>query len=244
MIDVHCHVLYGIDDGAKTIEDSLAILKKMYQLGYTKIILTPHYIENTKYVANNKKKNELLKEIKLKMQEEQIPIELYLGNEVYIDDTIINKINAGEISTLNSKDYLLIELPMFEKMPNDLDILFKLISKGIHVVLAHPERYLLFQKNPKLLDEYTKIGVLLQGNFESLTGKYGTKAKKLFLALLKKRKYFVLGSDIHHADSSFFNVMPKVSKEIIKLTDINYFNELVEINPQKIIDNVILEEDD
>jgi tyrosine-protein phosphatase YwqE len=95
-----------------------------------------------------------------------------------------------------------------------------------------------------LLDEYTKIGVLLQGNFESLTGKYGTKAKKLFLSLLKKRKYFVLGSDIHHADSSFFNVMPKVSKEIIKLTDTNYFNELVEINPQKIINNIILEEDD
>jgi protein-tyrosine phosphatase len=244
MIDVHCHILYGIDDGAKTIEDSVTILKKLAKIGYTKVILTPHYIENTKYIADNKTKNELLKEIELKLKEENISIELYLGNEVFIDSTIINKIMEQKISTLNGKDYILIEIPMHEKMHNDLDILFNLVSKGVHVILAHPERYTIFQEHPNLIDLYTNMGILLQGNMESISGKYGTKAKKLFITLLKKRKYFVLGSDIHHSDSSLFLNYSKITKEIIKLTDANYFKELVEINPQKIIDNVSVNDND
>ena len=72
------------------------------------------------------------------------------------------------------------------------------------MVLAHPERYEFFQKDIRLIDKYLENGVLLQGNLDALAGKYGKKAKKVFLQLLKEKKYFVLASDVHSADSSFF----------------------------------------
>ena len=101
MIDTHAHILYGIDDGATTLEESLMILKQMSSLGYTKIIATPHYMENTKYIAENKKKREIVRELQVILEKENIDIKLYLGNEVYIFEEIIEKIKEQAISTMH-----------------------------------------------------------------------------------------------------------------------------------------------
>ena len=204
MIDTHSHILYGIDDGSRTVEESLSILKKMELLGYKKIIITPHYMENTEYVANNNKKKEIIKELQERIKEENIKIELYLGNEVYLFEEIMERIKSKDILTMNQTNYLLVELPLLEHLHSDLDLLFELITNGVNIVLAHPERYVLFQKNSKLLDKYTEMGILLQGNLESITGKYGHRAAKLAKKWLKEKRYFVLGSDIHREKSLFF----------------------------------------
>lgn len=244
MIDIHAHVLYGIDDGAKSIEESIAILKKMSELGYEKVIATPHYIENTDYIADNKKKKEVLDHIKRELKKENISLELYLGNEIFIDEDLLKKMVNQEIYTLHNTNYILLELPLVEKFEYAMDVIYELIRQGVYVILAHPERYHLFQKNEKLIDAYLEMGVLLQGNVDSLDGKYGKKAQKLFMKLLKKRKYFVLASDIHRENSSFFDNFQNNKKKIMHYTDENYVKDLFEQHPQMILNNSNLEKEE
>lgn len=237
MIDIHSHILYGIDDGAPDIEESICIIKNLKAKGFNQIIATPHYIDNTDYIANNKDKKERLNKLIKELKKEKIDVELYLGNEVYLTEDILKKITSKKISTMNDSIYLLIELPLVEKMDHALDMLMTIKSKGYQIILAHPERYNLFHQNSELLKEYLDTGILLQGNIASLDGRYGRKAKKLCKKLLKEKKYFALASDVHRSNSTFFDKFEKMKKKIIKLTDENYFNEVLYVNPKRILDN-------
>lgn len=239
MIDIHSHIIFDVDDGSKTIEESISMIKKMRKIGYTSIIATPHYIENSYYSANNRIKKEKLQILQERLRESNIDVKLYLGNEIFIQDEILKKILKQEIHTLNNSSYMLIELPLEEKLNSDLDIFYELITSGAKIVLAHPERYKIFQKDPKSIEKYTEMGILLQGNIDALSGKYGKESKKLFIKLLKQRKYFAFGSDIHNSKAGFYDRFEELKKECIKLTDEAYFNELTIINPNKIINNVI-----
>ena len=238
MIDIHSHIIYGIDDGAKDIEESISIIKKMEKAGYSTIIATPHYIENSYYAADNKLKKERLEEIQKRLAEENINVKLYLGNEIFIQEDIIKKIIKGEIYTLNNSKYMLIELPLNERLNYALDILYELIATGAKVVLAHPERYAIFKRNPEEVKDFLDIGVLLQGNIDALSGKYGKEAKRLFEKYLRERKYFALASDVHTSKSNFYDRVPELKEEAIRLTDKGYIKELMEINPNKIINNL------
>lgn len=244
MIDVHSHILYGIDDGSSSLEESMQILKKMSEIGYTKVIATPHYIENTDYMANNRKKKEILEKIKVHVKKENIPIEIFLGNEVFMDEDLFSKLRDQEIYTLNNTSYLLLELPRFEKIDSALDILYEFNRQGVVVVLAHPERYEFFQKDKRLIDKYLENGVLLQGNLDALAGKYGKKAKKVFLQLLKEKKYFVLASDVHSADSSFFKKFKKLRKKLLRYVEEDYIEDLLVNHPEMIVKGLYFENEE
>ncbi len=200
MIDIHSHLLPGVDDGFKTIEGSLKQLKQAEEEGVTSIVLTPHYILNSEFessYAKNKKIFSLLEKEKNKLG---INVNLYLSNEIYINDNIDKLIKSKKINPINNK-YLLIELPLNNNLINAENIIFDLISKGYKVILAHPERYMIFKKDRKRIDKYLSMGVMLQGNYKSLFGKYGKEAKKLLKYLLKTKKITFLGSDIHKNES-------------------------------------------
>ncbi len=237
MIDIHSHILYGIDDGAPDIDESIAIIRNLQKLGFDKIIATPHYIENTEYITGNKKKKEILNKLKKGLQISEIEIEIYLGNEIYLSEEILKKIEGKQISPLNGGSYLLIEIPLVERYKHALDMLTNIQCKGYKIILAHPERYYIFQENPELIEEYLDAGILLQGNISSLDGRYGRKAKKLCKKLLKERKYFALASDTHRSNSKLFTNFEKLKKKIIKWTDESYFKELFLDNPMKVIEN-------
>lgn len=237
MIDIHSHILYGIDDGAPDIDESIAIIRNLKKVGFDTIVATPHYIENTEYITGNKRKKEILNKLKKGLDISEIDVEICLGNEIYLSEEILKKIEAKQISPMNGGNYLLIELPLVEKYKHALDMLTNIKCKGYNIILAHPERYYLFQENPEKIEEYLDAGILLQGNIGSLDGRYGRKAKKLFKQLLKKRQYFALATDIHRSNSKIFQNFEKLKKKIIKLTDEKYFNELVMENPKKIVEN-------
>ena len=159
MIDMHCHLLPGIDDGSKSFNESINIVKKAQQEGITDIVLTPHYIVGTRYDANNAEKIDLFKELEFQVKERKIPINLYLGNEIYIDaklpemlgvfdeKTGKNKGNSGEVVSLNGRKYVLIELPVQNEDFSTPDTMFELIRRGWVPVIAHPERYEYIQNN-------------------------------------------------------------------------------------------------
>ena len=210
MIDMHCHLLPGIDDGSKSFNESINIVKKAQQEGITDIVLTPHYIVGTKYDANNAEKIDLFKELEFQVKERKIPINLYLGNEIYIDaklpemlgafdeKTGKNKGNSGEVASLNGRKYVLIELPVQNEDFSTPDTMFELIRRGWVPVIAHPERYEYIQNNINYAAELVKMGCKLQGDYLALTGKYGKKAEKTLKKLLRKDLIFCLASDIHH----------------------------------------------
>lgn len=227
--------MFGIDDGSKTLEESMIMLERLSNEGVTDVMLTPHYIENSKYNCNNKEKKQLFKEIKKEAQNRGISINIYLGNEVMVNNNIMNLFNT-EIATLNASKYLLIELPM-DKEFDDLDLVIKeLTNNGVTPIIAHPERYSYVKDNYKWIQQYLKMGVLFQSNYESLFGKYGKEAKKTLKKLLKHNMVHFLASDIHHGNSKCnLKKLHKKLKRIIR--DENTIDDLLNNNFTKVIKN-------
>lgn len=230
MKDIHNHLLYSIDDGSNSLNDSIEILNDLYNRGVTDIVLTPHYIIGTDYNSSNKEKLKLIKEL-----EKNTKIKLYMGNEVFIDNNILEYIENSEISTINSSRYLLIELPLEEKLESSNNIIFKLRNSGIIPIIAHPERYSYL--SIKDLEELINEGCLFQGNISSLIDKYGKKARKNLELLLKKHMIHVLGTDIHNHTFDLNICKEKLST----IVDKDMYNELLCKNFDKIVNNKDIE---
>lgn len=242
MIDTHSHILPGIDDGAKTFENSMAMLRQASLAGITDIILTPHYIKGTKYNCNNVKKWELYQELKKRAKEAGIAINLYLGNEIYIDAELPEMLAgyAGEksnlmyeISTLNSSKYVLVELPVRAEEKSAKTTLTAIIKKGFIPLIAHPERYYYVQDNMEVLNDYLNMGCLLSGDILGMVGKYGKREEKTLKKLLLDNKIFCLAVDAHKAEDYVLDASQKKLLRILK--DQAKVDELLVANPGKVI---------
>ena len=233
MIDTHSHILFGIDDGARNINESINILKKASNNGITDIILTPHYVPNSKYNCNNQDKQRLLNNLKEELIKNNIDINLYLANEVYLDLEISNLLE-NDISTINGSRYILIELPMNRKTDILEDVIYDLNELNIIPIIAHPERYTAYYKDYAFFQDLIDKGCLLQGNVGSLYNNYGIKAKRMLKGLLKKRMISVMGSDIHHETSNIYE--KNISKDLSKLLkDKSYVEDILVNNARKIL---------
>ncbi len=237
MIDMHCHILPGIDDGSKNLEESMLILENAATSGVTDIIFTPHYIKGTKYCYDNRAKKQLTEILVEAMKRTDLEINVHFGNEVYIDQNIPEMLENGEIATLAGSRYLLLELPVATEDLSAPDLIFRLKSQGITPIIAHPERYDYFTRDLKKIDRYLELGCLMQGDYMSILGKYGKAAKKSLTKLLKANKIQMLASDIHHSSSDYH--IPEVEKKLMKIlkSDDKIQNLMIE-NPERIIKNL------
>ena len=235
MKDLHSHLLFGIDDGSKDISESISLLKEAEKQGITELMITPHYIEESKYNCNNEDKKKRFDQLVQAVKDEGINIKLYLGNEVFINDNFIKLLKKKEITTLNNSKYILLEFPLGNMLYNTKDIIYELVVAGYVPVLAHPERYRIFQSHPDHIEEYLRMGVLLQGNYKSLFGKYGSQAKKTLIYFLKKHQITFLGSDCHHEKDFKIKKLKKKLKSIVKSD--NMIEDLLENNFNKVVAN-------
>lgn len=234
MTDIHNHLLFGIDDGSASIEESVEILRSMSEYGYKNIILTPHYIKDSNYNNPAKDNYKRLNILKKALYQNNININLFLGNEIYMDDDIYDLIKSGEAYSLNGTEFLLIELPMSGEYNGYEEVFRDLMSHGCKIILAHPERYLSFQKNFNYIYELEKMGVYFQSNIDSLLGKYGEGAKVMIKRLLKEKKIAFLATDIHHKKHDYSSW--DEAKEIaLKYISDEEYNILVNLNPSKLI---------
>ena len=167
---------------------------------------------------------------------ENININLYLGNEAYISENYIDLIKQHEIMTINNTRYLLLEFPLGNMFRNTKEILYELIVAGCVPILAHPERYKIFQRHPDYIEEYLRMGVLLQGNYKSLFGKYGSDAKKTLKYFLKRGWITFLGSDTHHEEDFDIKKLERKLKSIVK--DQEIVEDLLENNFDKVINDL------
>lgn len=236
MIDMHCHFMFGVDDGAKNIEESIEILKSAKENGVTGVFATPHFIENDKYSKTKATIDSNINDIKNKLFEENINIEIYPGNEIYITPNIIELIKENKISFLNNSKYILVELPLNEPVNYLDDFIFNILSLDKIPIIAHPERYAFVKNNPDLLYKLSENGVLFQLNTGSLLGQYGNTAKKTAKYLLKRNLYSFIGSDSHSSKLAY-KKHNKALKHIKTLVNKEEYKKLTTENPLKVIEN-------
>ena len=234
MKDLHNHLLYGIDDGSKSLEESINLLKEMSIKGVKEVVLTPHYIIDSKFTSSKYQNMDLLNKLNQELINNNINIKLYLGNEIYLDDKILEYINNNLISTLNESKYILVEFPLMHYPRYALNIFSDLIYNGYRVILAHPERYIYLYKDMSLLDELKDMGVLFQGNYGSLFDEYGKYPKKMLKKLLKKNYIDFLAGDIHH----HVNLdLKKLNKKLKRYISEDKIKDILENNFDKVINN-------
>lgn len=238
MIDIHSHILPSVDDGSKDMEMSIEMARMYLENRIGKVIATPHYIEG---IDNNSREDNRarLEELKLELKKQQIDLEVLLGNEVLVSLEMLEKLDRGEISTLNGSRYVLIEFPMFDIPMYTEDIIYELLIKGYVPIIAHPERNLRIMEDPNILYNYIKNGALAQLNLPSLEGKYGNKIKETAKILLRHNMIHFVATDSH----SNRNRSPNVDRSLDILRSIvsrAEFRNLTLRNPQSIVeDNVI-----
>lgn len=195
-VDIHSHLIPGIDDGAKTLEDSLVLIQGLQDLGFSKIITTPHiykeHYPNTKEIIG-----EGLDVVKLAMKQARIQMPIEASAEYFMDDHFEGLLDNKNIHPLNGK-YVLVEMSFFGAPPKLEDYIFKIQLKGFTPILAHPERYLFFQNDYDHFHELKAKGVLFQINANSIMGYYGKPVKTMAHKLLKDKLIDLIGTDVHH----------------------------------------------
>ena len=235
MIDIHSHLIPNVDDGSKSLETTFTAFKEAVNAGFTDIILTSHYIPEyyeTKPVELTFWKDELQKILDNNKEK----LQLHSGMEVYISEELPNLIEKEKLLKLANSKYILIELPMNSRI-NYLDhIIYYLDTVGIKLILAHPERYRIVQEKPELVEEWVEKGCLMQCNFGSILGIYGSEPKKVIKHLLKKDLVHFVASDCHNKGGIYLKV-PKAVNKIEKLIGKEKTYEITTLNQQKILND-------
>ena len=195
--DIHSHLIPGIDDGSPDLDTSLRLIRGLAELGYKKLITTPHInadlFPNTPETILSGQRV-----VEAALREQRIDISFHAAAEYLLDDGFVRALAEGQ-PLLTLKDHLvLVELSFAVPAINLKDMLFQLQLKGYQPILAHPERYLYFGANKGWYDTIREAGCLFQLNLLSFIGYYGKDAKKLADHLLKKRYFDFLGTDLHH----------------------------------------------
>ncbi len=195
-VDFHSHLIPGIDDGAKTIEDSITLIKGLIELGFQTIITSPHILHefypNTSDII--KKGEEKVLEA---LEQEKIAISFKAAAEYYVDEHFKKLVKAKDLLPIY-KNYVLIELSTFGETPDLHQDIFELRTAGFRPILAHPERYIFYANNFDAFHELKDWGCLFQLNILSLQGHYGKNIQSLAKKLLKEGLIDFMATDLHN----------------------------------------------
>ncbi len=215
MIDIHCHILPGIDDGAQSLEESIGIIRAEVEGGTGTFVATPHFIEKVDYNRIGKLP-ELIDQVKAEMAREGIVAEIVQGGEIYPAPAMLRGLDEGLPITVGGLGkHMLVDLPL-SSFPNDIDsLLYELQIRGITPILAHPERAAFIVQDPERIQRFMEKGVVFQVNAGSLFGRYGPQAKEFAEKILKKRWVHFLSSDSHKPPRQ-----PAMARAVDYLSDI------------------------
>jgi protein-tyrosine phosphatase len=196
-IDLHSHLIPGIDDGAKTMEDSIALIRGLRELGLKKIITSPHIMsggyDNTPHIILSGRDK-----VREAIVQNNIDVEFDAWAEYYLDETILPKIEKRELLT-QGDNYVLVELSYLMKSNNVSMYFYPLITNGYKIILAHPERYPYYHSES--LGEYMALkdqGVFFQLNIASLTGTYGQSARQTAERMIDNNMIDFIATDLHN----------------------------------------------
>ena len=236
MIDVHSHIIFGVDDGAKEIEQSIAMIQEAKEVGFDTIIVTPHYMEEY-YECDKNVIAEKRKQIQEKMP---IDVQILQGNEIYITNRI-NELLEEKATTLNESRYVLFELPINAEPLNITEVVYQILEQNRVPILAHPERYPYIQKNPNKLIPLIEDGVLMQCNYGSILGIYGKEPKETMKKLLEHQMVHLLGSDTHRPNTIYPRI-PQAIEEVDAIIGEEQRKIFTTVYPKAVIENTVIED--
>lgn len=198
LIDLHCHLLPGVDDGSKDLEMSLGMAKMAVQQGISHILLTPHHMDGT---YTNHKVNVIAKTAAFQqaLTAAEIPLTVFPGQEVHLTGDLLTALDDDDILFMDEGGrYLLLELPHSGVPEYTADMVFELKTRGITPVIAHPERNHGFQQEPDKLYDLLNMGCLTQLTASSYVGVFGEKVEKLTAQIINAGMGFAFASDAHN----------------------------------------------
>jgi tyrosine-protein phosphatase YwqE len=196
-VDMHSHLLPGLDDGLQEMEHTISFIKKLQQLGYKKLICTPHILSDL-YPNSPETILPRLELVRAALAENKIDMQIEAAAEYMVDADFENYLNANKPLLTFGKNLILIEMSYVAASSNIEQVIFQLRIKGLQPVLAHPERYNYYHGKPDQYDRFIDLGCLLQLNLLSLLGYYGEPVKNVAQNLLKKKMISFAGTDMHH----------------------------------------------
>lgn len=236
MIDIHSHIIFNIDDGAQSIEESVELCRQAAVNGYKAIVATPHFtdyrnIEEFIWVRDSK-----LDLIREELSEEQIDITLYSGAELYLSRGIFTAGDLDEL-TVNNSRYMLCEFPLGPfNVRNGLEMLSELALRGYTPIVAHPERYYEFRRNYEITEQLADQGILFQVNADSLAGNIDPDAQEIATDLVKNGSAKFIASDAHDIYRRNMNIRERISAFPPELNQEDIYN-CIKKYPNAVINN-------
>lgn len=196
MIDLHCHILPGVDDGSEGWEETLKMAKIAHQDGITHIFATPHANPNL-YFVPARRVIALVKELHTLLQKEAIPIEVLPGHDAHMVPELLDNLKKGEVLTLANSRYFLLEPLEFVERKELQNFIFKAQMEGYIPIITHPERIGYFHRHPEVIRECCQQGALIQFTASSITGYFGEDIRKWTLNAIKEGYGHILATDAH-----------------------------------------------
>ena len=230
-IDTHSHLLPGVDDGCKSVEESIACAKVLVANGYSHAFCTPHIWHNNRGISRTSVPR-LVKALQAELANAGVPLALLPGGEMnlYLG---VDKTPQEEIVPLGMGRYMLVDMWAAELPPFFEGAVEWLQSTGLTVILAHPERMRAIQDDPELVDYIQSLGVYLQGNLQCFTDKPEALTRKRAEQFLLDGKYFILGSDTHNPET--IDVRMGGLARVLELVGEETLDQLTVTNPRKLV---------
>ncbi|HEX8545663.1 MAG TPA: CpsB/CapC family capsule biosynthesis tyrosine phosphatase [Cytophagaceae bacterium] len=223
LVDMHSHLLPGIDDGSESLEDSINLIKEYIGMGYKKLITTPHimgdFFKNTPEIIREK-----LALLNAAVNKEGLDIKIEAAAEYYLDEWFLEKLNNEEPLLTFGENYVLIETSYLNEHPRLNETIFLLKAKGYWPVLAHPERYTYLYNDFKKYQEIYDRGISFQLNINSLAGYYSKTAQAIAIKLVEREMISFAGSDCHSMKHLDVLKKTRLSKEYKKLQSLYLLN--------------------
>ncbi len=196
-VDIHTHILPGIDDGPKDMAGSLALARSYGRAGITRLFATPHFLPGTAWAADKEKVLRLVAYLQAALDAEHIDVQILPGMEIAYHSKMVERVFSGQVLSLGDSGYFLIEPPFYEVVDDLYESLMYLLEHEIKLIIAHPERVGMFQQRPDLIRKLVLAGARTQVNSGSLLGYFGKACKVFALELWDNRLLHHIASDAH-----------------------------------------------
>ena len=221
--DMHSHLIPGVDDGSTSMEESIAMIQSLIEIGYTNFFTTPHIMGD--FYKNSPENLIPLRDlVRAELKSKNIACTFNVAAEYYIDEWFFERVKNKEALLTMGNGYLLVETSYLNRPNNFYEVIFALQTQGYKVILAHPERYTYMYNNFKGYQDIFDRGVYFQLNLNSLTGYYSPKAKSIAEKLVKKGMVHFIGTDCHtpkHIDVLQRAINSKTYKKLSELPLLN-----------------------
>lgn len=235
MIDLHNHLLPGVDDGAADLAESLAMARDFVAEGVSAAVVTPHLDPMRGNGVGREVVEALLTHVQREIDQQAVPLQLLPGNELLLTPDAPRLLAESKVATLAGTHYVLVEVPLAtEQRPLYLeDTLFRLQAAGYHPILAHPERYAFLDREGDLIDRLLCSGVAFQLTAPALLGEYGQRVERRARRLLARGAYVLASSDRHHPGTT--RSLADLAQRVAQLSDEATAALLLQENPARVL---------